>query len=69
MQQTGFSRDLFKGKTVVITGAGRGIGFCVANAFAGLGARVIVHSGRKGTAAKFSDTAIEAIEADFLKPP
>jgi hypothetical protein len=41
-----FSRD----KTVVITGAGRGIGFCVANAFAGLGARVIVHSGRAGTA-------------------
>lgn len=66
MHQTGFSRDLFKDKTVVITGAGRGIGFCVANVFAKLGARVIVHSGRAGTATKFSDTAIEAIEADFL---
>jgi NAD(P)-dependent dehydrogenase (short-subunit alcohol dehydrogenase family) len=67
MQQTGFSIDLFKGKTVVITGAGRGIGFSVASAFAGLGARVIVHSGRKGTAANFANTAVEAIEADFLK--
>lgn len=66
MQQTGFSVDLFKGKTVVMTGAGRGIGFAAANAFAGLGARVIVHSGRAGTAAKFSNTTIEAIEADFL---
>lgn len=67
MQQSGFSDDLFKEKTVVITGAGRGIGFCVANAFAGLGARVIVHSGRAKTAANFSNTTIEAIEADFLK--
>jgi 3-oxoacyl-[acyl-carrier protein] reductase len=67
MQQTGFSTGLFEGKTVVITGAGRGIGFCVANAFLGLGARVIVHSGRKGTAAHFSHTTVEAIEADFLK--
>jgi 3-oxoacyl-[acyl-carrier protein] reductase len=67
MQQTGFSIDLFKGKTVVITGAGRGIGFSVASAFAGLGARVIVHSGRKGTAANFANTAVEAIEADFLE--
>lgn len=67
MQQSGFTDDLFKGKTVVITGAGRGIGFCVANTFAGLGARVIVHSGRAETAANFSGTTIEAIEADFLK--
>lgn len=67
MERTGFSRDLFKGQTIVVTGAGRGIGFCVANAFAEHGARVIVHGGREGSAEKFAGTGIEAIEADFTK--
>tara|TARA_R110000751_G_scaffold234229_3_gene335386 strand:- start:7230 stop:7991 length:762 start_codon:yes stop_codon:yes gene_type:complete len=67
MKQTGFSSDLFQGQTIVVTGAGRGIGFCVANAFAEHGASVIVHSGRSGSAEKFADTRIQAIEADFTK--
>jgi NAD(P)-dependent dehydrogenase (short-subunit alcohol dehydrogenase family) len=50
---------------VVVTGAGRGIGFCVANAFADHGAKVIVHSGRKGTSEKFANSNITAFEADF----
>ncbi|MGB7288389.1 MAG: SDR family oxidoreductase [Salaquimonas sp.] len=65
MDRTGFSKDLFKGQTVVITGAGRGIGFSAAIAFAEHGAKVIAHSGRKGTAGKFSNSNITAIEADF----
>lgn len=65
MLQNEFSSTLFKGKTVVITGAGRGIGFAVANAYANCGANVIAHSGRKGSAKNFANGTIEAIEADF----
>lgn len=42
--------DLFKGKTVVITGAGNGIGKAAAHAFICAGAHVIAHLGRKGSA-------------------
>lgn len=42
----GFSENLFAGKTVVITGAGRGIGLAAADLFVALGARVIAHAGR-----------------------
>jgi 3-oxoacyl-[acyl-carrier protein] reductase len=41
-----FSKGLFSGKNVVITGAGRGIGASVATAFAADGARVFAHLGR-----------------------
>lgn len=47
----GFSDDLFAGKTVVITGAGRGIGLAAADLFVALGARVIAHAGRFAKAA------------------
>ncbi len=67
MDGLGFSKDLFAGKTVAITGAGRGIGFATAVAFESHGARVIAHSGRAGTANIFSGSSIEAIEADFTK--
>jgi NAD(P)-dependent dehydrogenase (short-subunit alcohol dehydrogenase family) len=67
MTSSGFSKDLFTGKTVVITGAGRGIGFHSATAFAGHGARVIAHSGRKGSAGNLTERGIDAIEADFTK--
>ncbi len=66
MTQSGYSTDLFKGKTVVVTGAGRGIGLSVAQAFAEHGARVIAHSGQSGSAKAFAESPIEPIEADFL---
>jgi len=65
MNSAGFSKDLFIGQTVVITGAGRGIGYSAASAFASHGAKVIAHSGRKGTADKLSGSNITALEADF----
>ena len=43
---TGFARDLFEGRTVVVTGAGRGIGAAVTAALLGCGARVVAHAGR-----------------------
>ncbi|MBW3098577.1 SDR family NAD(P)-dependent oxidoreductase [Pseudohoeflea coraliihabitans] len=65
MNGSPFSQTLFDGQTVLVTGAGRGIGLSVARAFADHGARVIVHSGRAGTAETFAGSGIEALEADF----
>lgn len=65
MNQLYFSKTLFENKTVVITGAGRGIGYSIAQDFANHGANVIVHSGRTQSARKFENTDIKAFEADF----
>jgi 3-oxoacyl-[acyl-carrier protein] reductase len=64
----GFGPELFKDKTVVITGAGRGIGLAVAIAFKSCGARVIAHSGRVGTADRLDGVVDHAFEADFTEP-
>jgi len=39
-----FQQDLFKGKTVLVTGGGSGIGFAIAKKFLQLGAEVIITS-------------------------
>jgi NAD(P)-dependent dehydrogenase (short-subunit alcohol dehydrogenase family) len=53
-----FPRDLFAGKTVLVTGSGGGIGSAIAVLFAAHGARVAVHDLRE-TAAREVLSAIE----------
>lgn len=62
-----FDSALFDGKTVVITGAGRGIGLEVAKQFKACGVHLIAHSGRAGTAINLAGIADHVIEADFMK--
>ncbi|MFK0277784.1 SDR family NAD(P)-dependent oxidoreductase [Ensifer sp. NPDC090286] len=69
-----FHPALFKGMTVVITGAGRGIGLEVARQFLDCGAHVLVHAGRSiGDLPDFLETAAtegraHVATADFLAP-
>jgi len=65
--QYGFDPVLFKGKTVVITGAGSGIGATVARAFGACGARVIAHRGRSQDDSVAAGVAHENYYADFTK--
>ena len=63
-----FDPNLLSGKTIVITGAGRGIGLEVANLMAKCGAKIIAHSGRLGTAKTLSGISSSVFEADFSDP-
>lgn len=63
--QYGFDPVLFKGKTVVITGAGSGIGATVARAFGACGARVIAHRGRTPDDSVAAGVGHENFYADF----
>ncbi len=60
-----FDEKLLKGKTVVITGAGRGIGLAIVNDLLACGANVIAHSGREGTAKNLDGLTSSVAEADF----
>jgi 3-oxoacyl-[acyl-carrier protein] reductase len=63
-----FDPNLLSGKTVVITGAGRGIGLEVANLMVECGAKIIAHSGRIGTSKDLSGISSSVFEADFSDP-
>ena len=60
-----FNPELLAGKTIVITGAGRGIGFSIAQAMSECGAMIIAHSGRVGTAKNLAGITNSIYEADF----
>ena len=65
MMQGGFDVNLLSGKTIVLTGAGRGIGLAIAKAAHDCGAKVVAHSGRQGTAQALSGISSSVFEGDL----
>ena len=63
-----FSSELFAGRTVVLTGAGHGIGLAAARAFHAAGARLIVHLGRDATTADALPEDAITTTGDFTDP-
>ena len=63
-----FSPELFAGRTVVLTGAGHGIGLAAAWAFHAAGARLIVHLGRDATTADALPKDAVTTTGDFTDP-
>ncbi|MFT5893572.1 MAG: 3-oxoacyl-[acyl-carrier protein] reductase [bacterium] len=60
--------ELFSGKTVVITGAGNGIGKATAHAFNDAGAKVIAHLGRNASYADELPKKVTGWTGDFTQP-
>ncbi len=63
-----FRPDLFRGRTALVTGGGRGIGRAIALAFAGYGANVVIAS-RKPENLEPTAREIEALGASCLAVP
>lgn len=66
--RNGFAANLFDGKTVVITGAGKGLGLAAARLFKQCGAKVIAHAGRSGSGKELAGIADHVLTADFSDP-
>jgi len=60
--------ELFRGKTIVITGAGNGIGKAATRAFYDSGASVIAHLGRKASYADDLPDGLTSWTGDFTRP-
>ncbi|MDC0435331.1 SDR family oxidoreductase [bacterium] len=63
-----FSADLFTGRTVVITGAGNGIGRAALESFHAAGAKVIAHLGRDARYADGLPGDVISTTGDFTQP-
>ncbi len=66
MPASAFHPELFKNKTVVITGAGNGIGFSALQMFAACGATVIAHLGRNHDYTKNVPDGVHTFVGDLL---
>lgn len=62
------AEPLFAGKTVVVTGAGHGIGLAAAQAFHAAGARLVVHLGRDPDTARHLPDDVLSSTGDFTDP-